>query len=90
MVAEYEGEESAKIADRWLKRQPQNVVVFRDLHSEPAGFAMMVALHTATVEDLSADPGALASWQYLQTHAPLRPSEGATIFRFWMARDTYQ
>ncbi|WP_138505388.1 ATP-binding protein [Nostoc sp. PA-18-2419] len=90
MVAEYEGEESAKIADRWLKRQPQNVVVFRDLHSEPAGFAMMVALHTATVEDLSADPGALASWQYLQTHVPLRPSEGATIFRFWMARDTYQ
>ncbi|MGI2908324.1 AAA family ATPase [Tolypothrix sp. VBCCA 56010] len=90
MVAQYEGEESAKIAAHWLKRQPQNVVVFRDLHSEPAGFAMMVALHTATVEDLSADPGALASWQYLQTHAPLRKSEGATIFRFWMARDTYQ
>lgn len=90
MVAQYEGEESAKIADHWLKRQPQNVVVFRDLHSKPAGFAMMVALHTATVEDLSADPSALASWQYLQTHAPLRPSEGATIFRFWMARDTYQ
>ncbi|MEH1862793.1 MAG: hypothetical protein V7L21_33415 [Nostoc sp.] len=39
---------------------------------------------------MSADPDALASWQYLQTHAPLRPSEGATIFRFWMARDTYQ
>ncbi len=51
---------------------------------------MMVALHTATAEDLKADPGALASWQYLQTHAPLRPNEGATIFRFWMARDTYQ
>ncbi len=90
MVVQYEGEESAKIADHWLKRQPQNVVVFRDSHSEPAGFAMMVALHTATAEDLSADPGAFASWQYLQTHAPLRPSEGATIFRFWMARDTYQ
>jgi hypothetical protein len=36
------------------------------------------------------DPDAIASWQYLQTHAPLRPTEGATIFRFWMARDTYQ
>ncbi|MBW4556610.1 MAG: ATP-binding protein [Trichormus sp. ATA11-4-KO1] len=90
MVAQYEGEESAKIANHWLQIQPQNVVVFRDSHSEPAGFAMMVALHTATVEDLSADPGALASWQYLQTHAPLRANEGATIFRFWMARDTYQ
>ncbi|BAZ32742.1 hypothetical protein NIES4074_52490 [Cylindrospermum sp. NIES-4074] len=90
MVAEYEGEASAKIAAHWLQRQPQNVMVFRDSHSEPAGFAMMVALHTATPEDLSADPGAIASWQYLQSHAPLRPAEGATIFRFWMARDTYQ
>lgn len=90
MVAQYEGEESAKIADHWLQRQPQNAVVFRDSHSEAAGFAIIVSLHTATVEDLSADPGAIASWQYLQTHAPLRPSEGASIFRFWMARDTYQ
>jgi AAA ATPase domain len=46
--------------------------------------------HHTTPEDLSADPGAIASWQYLQNHAPLRPTEGATIFRFWMARDTYQ
>jgi hypothetical protein len=90
MVAQYEGEESAKIAKHWLSRQPENVVVFRDSHSEPAGFAMMVALHTATASDLSNDPGTLASWQYLQNHAPLRPTEGATIFRFWMARDTYQ
>ncbi|MEH2027555.1 ATP-binding protein [Nostoc sp.] len=91
MVAEYEGEESVKIAAHWLQRQPQNVIVFRDSHAEPGGFAMMVALHAATPEDLSADPGALASWEYLQTNAPLRrPSEGATIFRFWMARDTYQ
>ncbi|MDZ8109906.1 MAG: ATP-binding protein [Nostoc sp. DedQUE12a] len=90
MVAQYEGEESAKIANHWLQRQPQNVVVFRDSRPEPAGFAMMVALHTATQEDLNADPGAMASWQYLQTNAPLRSNEGATIFRFWMARDTYQ
>ncbi|MCC5638305.1 ATP-binding protein [Nostoc sp. CHAB 5844] len=90
MVAQYEGEASATIAAHWLQRQPQNVVVFRDSHSKPAGFAMMVALHIASIEDLSVDPGAIASWQYLQKHAPLRSNEGATIFRFWMARDTYQ
>ncbi len=90
MVAQYEGQESAKIADHWLNCQPQNVVVFRDSHSEPAGFAMIVELHTATDEDLTVDPGAVACWQYLQNHAPLRPQEGATLFRFWMARDTYQ
>jgi nitrogen regulatory protein PII-like uncharacterized protein len=47
-------------------------------------------LHEVDQEDLKVDPGAIASWQYLQNHAPLRPNEGATIFRFWMARDTYQ
>ncbi|MFH7028830.1 MAG: ATP-binding protein [Heteroscytonema crispum UTEX LB 1556] len=90
MVALYEGEESAKIAAHWLQRQGQNVVVFRDSQAEPAGFAMMVTLHSATQEDLQVDPGAIASWQYLQNNAPLRRNEGATIFRFWMARDTYQ
>lgn len=90
IVAQHEGKESAKIAAHWLKRQPQNVLVFRDSQQQLAGFAMMVELHQAEVEDLNADPGAIASWRYLQTHAPLRPLEGATIFRFWMARDTYQ
>jgi hypothetical protein len=27
------------------------------------------------------------AWHYLQRAAPLRPGEGATLFRFWMARD---
>jgi hypothetical protein len=90
MVAEHEGEDSAKIAAHWLARQPQNVVVFRDSQSTPAGLAMMVTLQSATKEDLQADPAAIAAWRYLQNYAPLRPQEGATIFRFWMSRDTYQ
>ena len=36
------------------------------------------------------DPAAHATWRYLQAHAPLRPGERATLFRFWMAADTYQ
>ncbi|BAY30058.1 hypothetical protein NIES2107_19020 [Nostoc carneum NIES-2107] len=90
IIATNEGEESARIAAHWLQRQPQNVLVFRDSQPTPAGFAIMVALHEATSEDMNIDPGAIAAWQYLQNHAPLRPQEGATIFRFWMARDTYQ
>ena len=89
MVKQYEGEESAKIAAHWFGHQPQNVVVFRS-QQQIAGFAMMVALHEASSDDLKVDSGALACWRYLQTHAPLRPQEGATIFRFWMASDTYQ
>jgi hypothetical protein len=89
MVRQYEGEESAKIAAHWLGRQPQNVVVLRS-QQQIAGFAMMVALHQASSDDLKVDSAALACLCYLEAHAPLRPQEGATIFRFWMASDTYQ
>jgi hypothetical protein len=33
---------------------------------------------------------ARAAVQCLSQHTPLRPGERATLFRFWMARDTYQ
>lgn len=90
MVAAHEGEESAQLAAHWLARQPQGVLVFRDPQQQLVGFVLMVALHQASSADLQVDPGAIASWQYLQTHAPLRQHEGATLFRFWMAQDTYQ
>lgn len=90
MVTHYEGETSAQIAAHWLTRQPQSLLVFRDSEQQPAGFVMMLALHQARGEDLSADPAAQKAWNYLQNHAPLRRNEGATLFRFWMARDTYQ
>jgi DNA polymerase III delta prime subunit len=90
MVIQYEGEASAKITYHWLKRQPENVLVFRDSQNTAVGFAMMIALHEASSEDLEIDPGVKAAWQYLEKYAPLRLSEGATIFRFWMGKDTYQ
>lgn len=90
MVAKHEGEESARLAAHWLARQPQEVLVFRDLKQQLAGFVLMVALHQASSEDLNADPGAIAVEHYLQNHAPLRKGEGAILFRFWMASDTYQ
>lgn len=90
MVAEHEGEESAQLASNWMERQPQGVVVFRDTTLQLVGFVLMVALEQASLAELSADAGAIASWRYLQSYAPLRPQEGATLFRFWMAKDTYQ
>ncbi len=90
MVTEHEGEESAQILAHWLERQPQRVVIFRDLEQQPAGFMVMLALHQASSADLNLDPSARAAWDYLQNHASLRQGEGATLFRFWMARDTYQ
>jgi hypothetical protein len=90
MVEEHEGPESARLAAHWLERQPEGVVIFRDLEQRPAGFMMKLALHETTAEERSADPAAQAAWRYLERHAPLRPGEKATHFRFWMARETYQ
>lgn len=90
IVTAHEGTESAHLAAHWLTRQPQGVRVFRDAQQQPAGFMMTVALHQASPQDLDPDPAARLAWSYLQKHAPLRTGEGATFFRFWMARDTYQ
>ena len=90
MIVEHEGEDAGRIAAHWIERQPQGVVVFRDSTDQPAGALFMVALHKANAEDFRIDPGAQAAWQFLSRRAPLRPGEGATLFRFWMAADTYQ
>jgi len=90
MVMQHEGEASAQLAAHWLKQQPQGVLIFRDAEQQPAGFFLVVALHQASREDRDADPATQLAWRYLQEQAPLRPGEGATLLRFWMARDTYQ
>lgn len=90
MVARHEGAESAHLASHWFSRQPENVLVLRDAEKQPAGFIMTLALQQASAEDLNTDPATWAAWNYLQSHAPLRPGERATLFRFWLARDTYQ
>lgn len=90
MVLRHEGEEAAGLAARWLASQPQGVLVFRDADQQLTGLSAVVALHKADSEEVKRDPAAQAAWHYLQRLAPLRPGEGATLFRFWMARDSYQ
>lgn len=90
MVTEHEGPESATWLRYWLDRPAAEVVVYRDASGQPSGFVVMIGLQAATPEERTADPAAHAAWQYLARHAPLRPGERATLFRFWMARDTYQ
>ena len=90
MVARHEGEDSARIAAYWFAKHPQRVYVFRETTRQPIGFLALVALHEADEDDMDFDPAARAALEYLRQHAPLRPGEVATLFRFWMDRDTYQ
>ena len=90
MIEEHEGPESAHLAAYWFQRQPEGVVIYRDMEQRPAGFVMKLALHETSDEDRRVDPAVMAAWRYLKQSAPLRPGEGSTLFRFWMARDGYQ
>ncbi|MBI3915060.1 MAG: AAA family ATPase [Chloroflexi bacterium] len=94
MIREFEGAESASIARHWFARQPQGAIVYRDVAGDEkaglAGLMFVVELHKATTQDFAIDPAARHAWKYLETHAPLRQGEGALLFRFWMARDSYQ
>ncbi|HLH73210.1 MAG TPA: ATP-binding protein [Chloroflexota bacterium] len=90
MVTRYEGAESAHWLDFWFTRQPQGTVVYRDAEGRPFGFLTIVALHEIGPEERTEDPATRVTWRYLEQHAPLRSGEKAILFRFWMARDTYQ
>lgn len=90
IIAQNEGDESARIAASWLARQPQSVIVYRDREGKPSGLLTQIALEQATRADIDFDPGTRAVWTHLEKNAPLRAGERATIFRFWMARETHQ
>lgn len=90
MVKQHEGTEAAQLAACWLERQPERVVVFRDAAQQPRGLLTLISLRQATPTDIADDPGSKAVWSYLQSHASLRPGEEATLFRFWLAQDSYQ
>lgn len=90
LVAQHEGAASAALAQHWLTRCPEDVLVLRSSSGQVAGFLLLLALQTLDAAERQADPATQATWDYLAAHAPLRPGERATLFRFWMARDTYQ
>ncbi|HEX6291556.1 MAG TPA: AAA family ATPase [Herpetosiphonaceae bacterium] len=90
MVARHEGSDSARLAEFWFERQPENLIVIRNAEQQPVGFTLRLALHQTTPDEREVDPATRSIWNYIQMRAPLRPGEAATLFRFWMDRDSYQ
>jgi hypothetical protein len=90
IVARWEGEDSADIAATWMQAQPEGTFVLRDSETIPAGLMTLVRLDRATPKQITNDPGTHAAMRFLNKNAPLRAGEAATVFRFWMGRDTYQ
>jgi hypothetical protein len=90
MVEAHEGPEAARLAEGWLRSQPEGVTVYRGDQNSLLGFILMLALERAAPQERQADPAARLAWDYVQRHSPLRPGEVAVHYRFWMAADTYQ
>lgn len=90
LVAQYEGEDSADLAQFWFERQPENIQVFHDDKGQIAGFIFSLSLERCTQAELARDPIVSQAGRYLAENGPLRPGERATFFRFWMGSETYQ
>lgn len=90
MVKRHEGETAVQLARHWLKKQPLRMTVLRQAGGEAQGLLLMLALEKCSAADRALDPAVEAACAYLDAYAPMRPGETATLFRFWMAADSYQ
>ena len=90
LVLAGEGQESAAIAARWWEQQPEGFFVVRSHDGVIGGFLALLDLTRASTQDIAADPGASAAWEYAQRQAPPRPNETVTQSRFIVDRDVYQ
>jgi hypothetical protein len=90
MVRQHEGETAAELAAHWLRRQPKGVSVVRYAAGTLQGVLVSLSLDKLEEAEIERDPATAAVWRWLQREAPLRPGETATLFRFWMASDSYQ
>ena len=87
MTRTTQGDQQAKLAAHWLRRQPEAFRLFRDSEGNVAGYVARLSLHLATREDIEADPGAAALWRYAKQHHPPRPGEQVVAWRFLVDRD---
>ena len=90
LVVAGEGKESAEVAGRWWQKQPEAFFVIRCHDGAIGGFLTLLDLTRASSDDIAADPGAAAAWDYAQHQAPPRPTEIVTQSRFIIDRDVYQ
>lgn len=89
MLAEHEGSESAAIARYWFTCRPGSWLVVRGGDDRAEGAVCLLPLEEVT-DAMEKDPAVAAGLRELSRHPPLRPGETATLFRFWLARETYQ
>ena len=88
LVSEHEGAESAQIAARWWRCQPEAFFVVPERDGTVRGFITLLTL--GSPDDAAFDPGVCAAWEHTDREAPVRTGEQVTVTRFVIDRDRYQ
>ena len=89
-VRRYEGEESARIAEHWLDRQPQAFHVPRGSDEHMLGLVASIVLSDESSSDARIDPAVPGLWAFARRRGRPRPGEEIVHHRFHMSRDLYQ
>lgn len=90
MVEQHEGSEAAKQFLFWAQHKATTCWVYRNTPEQPGGFLMAVNLSLLDKEEQTPDPAIESIRNYTVKHLGIRKGEMVTVFRFWMAADTYQ
>ncbi|TCJ97560.1 ATP-binding protein [Nocardia alba] len=90
MTKRHQGPEQAELVEFWLTRQPEQFVMVLGSGRTPIGYFARLALHLATEDDLSTDPGARAMWDYATRYGTPRPGEPVYAGRFLVDAEHHQ
>ncbi|MCU0451886.1 MAG: AAA family ATPase [Bernardetiaceae bacterium] len=90
MTETHEGAAAAQALAYWLGHPATYTWVFRSGQTPCAGFMLRVNLNELPKDVPTDDPVIEQIRAYAAQHFGLRKDEVATVFRFWMAADTYQ
>ena len=87
LVNRHEGPESASIARKWWRVQPDAFHVFHGADDSRFGFLALLDLAGPTCKG---DPAVQAAREFIAVHGPIRRGEGAVYLRWWMHAEEYQ
>jgi hypothetical protein len=90
MVRRHEGDASARIAEYWLERAPQDFHLVRNQHDAVTGLIARISLREVTEADSQADPMMAFLVEEANRHAPVMPGDTIGVMRFIMGNETYR
>jgi energy-coupling factor transporter ATP-binding protein EcfA2 len=90
MVQKHEGSESMEQFTSWMNHAAAQVWVFRNFEKKPCGFVMRINITELDVNTNTNDTVTEAARKYAAQNFNLRKGDMCTLFRYWMAEDTYQ